>query len=137
MAYSRRPLAVLLISLVFAAALGLGLLLLRPASGLTGADQQLALGESLFRTRCATCHAITSEMRIGPGLAGLFQSGGPSLPAGVDYAGNLPNGLSITDTNVANFIRQGGRYTIGAMPGFDLTDSEIRALITYLRTLKR
>lgn len=113
---------------VLASALG------NQGSGLT-AEQ--ARGQSLFRTRCASCHATTTDPGVGPGLAGLFAPGGPTLPASVDYAGKLPNGEPITEASVGQFILNGGKGQIGAMPPVALAGDELQAVIAYLKTLAK
>jgi cytochrome c len=93
-------------------------------------------GERVFATRCAACHATSSEAGYGPGLAGLFSPGGPALPDGVAYSGNLPNGAAITDENVAAWIREGGQGQIGRMPAVPLSEQEMTDLLVYLKTLE-
>lgn len=93
-------------------------------------------GERVFASRCAACHGTSSKAGYGPGLAGLFAPGGPTLPDGVDYGGNLPNGAAITDENVAAWIRQGGQGQIGRMPGIPLSEQEMTDLLVYLKTLE-
>lgn len=98
-------------------------------------------GQAIFNRGCNACHKITNEQLVGPGLAGIFEPGGPTLPAGVDYGGKLPNGRPITDENVAAWIKTGGQGKIGLMPVkgniADLTDQNIVDLIAYLKTLKK
>jgi cytochrome c len=93
-------------------------------------------GERVFASRCAACHATSGEAGYGPGLAGLFAPGGPALPDGVDYGGNLPNGTAITDENVAAWIREGGQGQIGRMPAIPLSEQEMTDLLVYLKTLE-
>jgi cytochrome c len=80
-------------------------------------------------------------MRVGPGLAGLFEPGGPTLPANVDYGGNLPNGQPITGENVSAWIRSGGQGQIGVMPANgnipNLTDADLADLLAYLASLEK
>jgi cytochrome c len=94
-------------------------------------------GARVFASRCAVCHTTSSAAGIGPGLAGLFAPGGPTLPAGVDYGGKLPNGTTITDENVAAWIRMGGQGQIGRMPGIPLSEQELSDLLVYLKTLEQ
>jgi cytochrome c len=93
-------------------------------------------GERVFATRCAACHTTSTEATLGPGLARLFAPGGPVLPNGVDYGGNLPNGAPITDENVAAWIREGGQGQIGRMPAVTLSEQEMTDLLAYLKTLE-
>lgn len=134
---ARRPLILLIVVIgLFVVALVVVFVSGRQSTQ-NGLTPQQSLGASLYRTRCSSCHAVTNEMKIGPGLAGLFDSGGPTLPDGLDYNGKLPNGEEINAENVATFIRVGGKGQIGNMPGFALTDREIDALIAYLQTLHK
>ena len=68
------------------------------------------------------CHlADSTKKKVGPGLAGLYQS---KL---------LPDGTPVTDENVERWIRNGG----GLMPGFKsaISPEQMRDLIAYLKTL--
>lgn len=104
--------------------------------GDTGAGAAASPGERVFASRCAVCHTTSAEKTLGPGLAGLFAPGGPTLPDGVDYGGNLPNGAAISDANVAAWIRSGGQGQIGRMPGIPLSEQEMTDLLAYLKTLE-
>lgn len=92
-------------------------------------------GARLFANACASCHATTTEHVFGPGLAGLFNPSGPTLPAGVNYGGKLPNGKERTEANIAAWILEGGQGQIGFMPPQRLSDQQLADLIAYLRTL--
>jgi mono/diheme cytochrome c family protein len=74
-------------------------------------------GATIFANNCSTCHNLTAEPRVGPGLAGLFERT------------QLPNGGPVTDANLAEWIHTGG----GGMPGFPLSDADTAALIAYLK----
>ena len=79
-------------------------------------------GRELFERGCAVCHlADSTKKKVGPGLAGLYQS---KL---------LPDGTPVTDENVERWIRNGG----GLMPGFKnaISPEQMRDLIAYLKTL--
>ncbi|NOK60256.1 MAG: cytochrome c [Chloroflexi bacterium AL-W] len=94
-------------------------------------------GEAVFQSQCSSCHYATEEVLIGPGMAGVFQPGGPTLPEGVDYGGTLHNGNLISEENVANWIREGGQGEIGVMSAIPLEDQEMADLMAYLRTLEK
>ncbi len=104
-------------------------------------EGDVAQGQAIFNRGCNTYHSTTQEIKVGPGLAGLFGPDGPTLPTGVDYGGNLPNGQPITVENVKGWIRSGGQGQIGAMPPNgnvpNLTDDELADLIAYLITLNK
>ncbi|HNP88932.1 MAG: cytochrome c [Chloroflexi bacterium SZAS-1] len=109
-----------------------------PAAAPTGDPTK---GQALFQRGCASCHNTSTQKLVGPGLAGLFEPGGPTLSDGVDYGGNLPNGRPITEANVAAWIKAGGQGKIGVMPAKgvapDITDQDITNIVAYLKTLKK
>lgn len=96
-----------------------------------------AAGEAVFQSQCSACHLTTEESLIGPGMAGLFQPGGPTLPDGVNYGGTLHDGSLISEENVANWILEGGQGEIGVMSAIALEDQEMADLMAYLRTLEK
>lgn len=105
------------------------------ATGPTSTDPAVA-GQRVFQTYCVHCHTTDRTAKIGPGMAGLFAPGGPTLPNGVDYAGKLPNGAIISEESVAAWIREGGRGQIGSMPGIQVNDADLSVLLAYLKTLQ-
>ena len=74
-------------------------------------------GQTVFRTRCASCHYLTDMQQVGPGLAGLFN------------LETLPDGQAFSEEALVSWIVQGG----GAMAGVSLSADEIAILIPYLR----
>jgi mono/diheme cytochrome c family protein len=81
-----------------------------------------ARGQPVFQSACAVCHSVAPGVKkVGPSLAGL------------SHMQSLPNGFSMTDANLEQWIRNGG----GLMPGFKnaLSPEQMRDLIAYLKTL--
>jgi cytochrome c len=76
-------------------------------------------GEPVFQANCTACHNLTTEAKVGPGLAGLYERA------------NLPNGNPVTDENLKEWILNGG----GAMPGIALGDQELADLIDFLKEI--
>jgi len=77
------------------------------------ADEELVLGLTVYRERCARCHGPNGGGGLGPGLADIEDR--------LDDAGQLD-------------IVVNGR---NAMPRFDstLTDAEIRAVVRFTREI--
>jgi cytochrome c len=96
-------------------------------------------GQRVFQIHCAACHNASTHPKYGPGLAGLFEPGGPQLPRGVDYGGKLPNGKAITLANEAEWLRTGGTGQMGIMPpaALAMSDAEIADVIEFLTMLKK
>ena len=74
-------------------------------------------GSQQFEQNCAVCHNLTTEMKVGPGLAGLFD------------LDQLPNGNPVNDENLKSWILSGG----GAMPGVPLTEEQLNAVVAFLK----
>jgi mono/diheme cytochrome c family protein len=74
-------------------------------------------GSQVFEQDCSVCHNLTAERKVGPGLAGLFS------------ISTLPNGQPFNEENLKGWIASGG----GGMPGFQLSDAQMTALIAFLK----
>src|SRR3954471_11565306 len=74
----------------------------------------VAVGTGLFQTRCADCHGIDAKGVHGPDLTVVFANGA-------------------TDAQVFQTIRRGVAGT--EMPASNAPDAEVRAIVSYLRTL--
>ncbi|MFV1956941.1 MAG: cytochrome c [bacterium] len=88
----------------------------------TEVQDSVVEGKKVFSNNCGICHnANTTRTKVGPGLKGLFN-------LKVTPVRKMP----LTDENIRSQIREGGTD----MPPYGyLTDSEIEALIKYLKTL--
>jgi cytochrome c len=101
--------------------------LLAGATGLygqTGPKGDAAKGKETFNQQCGLCHDATStEMKMAPGLKGLFKR--PKLST---------NGKPANDANVLDKIMTGGN----GMPPFKdmgLSAGDVANLLAYLKTL--
>ncbi len=74
-------------------------------------------GAQVFDSNCSACHDLGTELKIGPGLAGLFDKE------------MLPNDQPVDDENLKQWILTGG----GAMPGMALENAELETLVAFLR----
>lgn len=80
-------------------------------------DAAVEAGQEIWEQNCVLCHNLTTEKKVGPGLAGLWNRT------------ELPSGKPFSEENLVAWIKAGG----GAMPGFgSLSDQELSALVSFL-----
>ncbi|OFW20312.1 MAG: hypothetical protein A3H27_18155 [Acidobacteria bacterium RIFCSPLOWO2_02_FULL_59_13] len=85
-----------------------------------------AKGEKAFQTHCEVCHETDSEeVKIGPGLKGLFKKSPHKLPSGKQHEHTMDS------------IREQILKGSGDMPemGLVLEPNELDDVIAYLQTL--
>ena len=103
------------ITLLFAGAI------LFAGSNLYAQKGDAAKGKEVFE-QCSVCHnADSTEVKMGPGLKGLFKKG------------KLNSGKPVNDANVLQQINDGGN----GMPAYKdiLSDADKANVIAYLKTL--
>jgi cytochrome c len=103
-------------TLLFAGAIALA------GSNLYAQKGDAAKGKEVF-DQCSVCHnADSTDVKVGPGLKGLFKKDKMST-----------TGKPVTDANVRTKIDEGGN----GMPSYKdvLSDAEKADVIAYLRTL--
>ena len=104
------------VTFVFAGALALA------GSNLYGQKGDAAKGKEVF-DQCSVCHnADSTEVKMGPGLKGLFKKDKMTS-----------TGKPVTDANILAKINEGGN----GMPAYKdiLSDAEKANVIAYLKTL--
>ncbi|MBI1801503.1 MAG: cytochrome c [Chloroflexi bacterium] len=92
-------------------------------------------GKALFSTaNCIACHNVTSETKVGPGLAGIFQKD------------KLPNGKPVNDDTIKEWVQKGSasyksdpsqQPYMPPYAGVVNTDDKMADMIAYLKTLKK
>jgi cytochrome c oxidase subunit 2 len=98
-----------------------------PASGAA----LVAQGEAVFASAgCAGCHSLDGSAGVGPSLQGIAGrqvtlADGRTLRADEDY---LAESISQPDDAIVE------GYSPGAMPALGLSDSEVDALVAFLRS---
>lgn len=104
------------VTFVFAGAIALA------GSNLYGQKGDAAKGKEVF-DQCSVCHnADSTEVKMGPGLKGLFKKDKMTS-----------SGKPVTDANITAKINEGGN----GMPAYKdiLSDAEKANVIAYLKTL--
>ena len=95
-------------------------------------------GSVLFKTKgCVACHSLDGSRKVGPSLKGIYQStqkvvtDGKTREVTADEA-YLRRSIKSPNADVVEGFRQGIMPPFGA----SLSDAEVDALVTYLRSLK-
>ncbi|MDR6951519.1 cytochrome c [Ancylobacter sp. 3268] len=99
------------------------------------ADGDAALGKTLF-SRCAGCHTVTAQNKVGPGLAGVFGRRAASV-AGFRYSKALSaTDIVWDDATLEQFLAAPAKMVPGTSMAVSVPKSEDRTnLIAYLKTL--
>jgi cytochrome c len=101
------------------------------------APERVAEGESLFRTRCASCHsAEAGQNRVGPHLAGIIGRKAGSVE-GARYSPSLQSSdITWTDQNLDAFLANPRQTAPGTTMLVNLpSESDRGAVIEYLKSL--
>jgi cytochrome c len=112
-----------------------------------GATQQIAAqapaqpnGETLFRQRCATCHAVTAGKRVatGPNLYGVVGRKAASAPVPYNYSPALKkSGLVWTRQNLDAYLAAPTKKVPGTKMVISLAAPAQRAaILDYLARVK-
>jgi cytochrome c2 len=89
---------------------------------MSGAAADAKKGKAVFDENCSMCHeSASTEVKVGPGLKGLFKRA------------KLASGKAVNDANVLSTINGGG----DTMPPFGdvLKPADKDNVIAYLKTL--
>ncbi|WP_139491566.1 c-type cytochrome [Brevibacillus dissolubilis] len=84
------------------------------ASGPTGKANAPYDGETIVQQNCTSCHNVTQETLVGPGLAGVSKR--------------------LTDEQLHDVLMN-GRGQMPALPNLGLDTEQIREVMKYLKTL--
>lgn len=111
---------------------------LKPADNAVALEPELALGQQIYGTKCASCHGATGQGGVGRPLEGgevLLTF--PDAQQHIDWVvgGSTPKGSPYGDPN-----RPGGQrlsQSVGVMPAFgsSLSAEEISAVVRYEREI--
>jgi len=90
--------------------------------------QSLPLGQRLYAASCSSCHGVTGRV-VGPGV--MPRAFKPRNHADASYMNRL------SDDYLRSVIRHGGTYwnLSTDMPGTQLKDKELSALVRFIRSL--
>ena len=98
-----------------------------------------AVGEKVFASHCAVCHATTpGENKIGPSLAGIVGSKSGTVP-GFDFSPAMKNAnVTWDDANLDKFLENPAGFIHGTKMFVNLpSETDRQNVIAYLNTLKK
>lgn len=93
-------------------------------------SQDVAAGEKLFKINCASCHKVTDQKLVGPGLKGLAaRVPQPSEPWLIKW---IKNSQAVVKGGDAYANKIFTEYNKSVMPSQALTDDEIKSVLAYI-----
>ncbi len=97
-------------------------------TGGTGGGDPVAVGQATFATSCSACHNTSAATLVGPGLAGIGDRAGSTVPGQTaeEY-------IRESIVNPTAFVVDGFGPVMPAFP--QLSADEINGLVAYLKTL--
>ena len=93
-------------------------------------SQDVAAGEKLFKINCASCHKVTDQKLVGPGLKGVAaRVPQPSEPWLIKWIKNSQAVIKGGDAYANKIFTE---YNKSVMPSQALTDDEIKSVLAYI-----
>ena len=99
--------------------------------------QEAPEGERLFRSRCASCHAVAAgQNRIGPTLAGVFGRAAGSVEGARYSQAMRDSGITWDNESLDRYLANPRGTVAGTTMTVALANSEQRgSIIAYLKAL--
>lgn len=100
------------------------------AEGAAAPSSEVELGQRLFESKgCDACHTVDGSPGVGPTMKGLY-----------GHETQMEDGKRLADeAHLAEEIREPNKHIVEGfdplMPELPLTESEVKALIAYIKTL--
>ena len=107
----------------------LGILVLTASFTSALQAQDAAKGEAIFKNNCASCHAVTAEVVVGPGLQGIEERR--------DFAWLtkwIKNPMGVVNSGDKYAVELYEKYNKTQMTAFaNLSDADIRGVLDYIK----
>jgi mono/diheme cytochrome c family protein len=98
--------------------------------GLDMSEATIAKGKELFVGRCQSCHAVTEQVVIGPGLKGILER--RELPWLLKW---IRNSQALIQSGDPIAVQVYNEYNQTQMTSFlDLSDDDIKAILAYVKS---
>lgn len=93
-------------------------------------SQDVAAGEKLFKINCASCHKVTDQKLVGPGLKGLADR--VPKPAEEWLIKWIKNSQALVKAGDAYAVKIFEEYNKSVMPAQALSDDEVKSVLAYI-----
>jgi mono/diheme cytochrome c family protein len=90
--------------------------------------QDTAEGEQIFKNNCSTCHAVTDEVVVGPGLKGISQR--RPIDWIVKWVHNPQAVIASGDKYAVDLYNKFNKAQMTAYPGY--SEAQIKSVIAYI-----
>jgi mono/diheme cytochrome c family protein len=93
-------------------------------------SQDVAAGEKLFKINCASCHKVTDQKLVGPGLKGVAAR--VPQPAEAWLIKWIKNSSALVKSGDAYAVKVFNENNKSVMPSQALSDDEIKSVLAYI-----
>jgi mono/diheme cytochrome c family protein len=108
--------------------LGLALVFIPLLTFAQEAEGDAAKGETIFKNNCATCHNVTAEKSVGPGLKGITER--RDFPWLVSWIHNPAAVIASGDPYAVKLYNQYNQAQMTSFP--NLSEDDIRGILAYI-----
>ena len=102
---------------------------IKGASGISTDPAIISQGESLFTNNCTSCHQVSNEVVVGPGLKGVHER--RPLAWLISFIKNSQKLIQSGDKYAVELYK---KYNQTMMPTHDFTDAQIGSIIAYIQS---
>lgn len=95
--------------------------------GLPTDDAAIARGKELFNNNCTSCHQVSSEVVVGPGLKDVHKR--RPLPWLISFIKNSQKVIQSGDKYSVDLFNKFGQTV---MPAHDFSDADLTAIVAYI-----
>ncbi len=93
-------------------------------------DPEAKAGEEIFKNNCVACHSASTEVVVGPGLAGITQR--RTVEWLIPWIKNSQKVIASGDKYAVELYN---KYNKTVMPSYDFTNEQVKSILKYINTV--